>query len=466
MSSNINVSKSTLAIGIAAASLTVALHYHIKPSIVENTTLKTVYVADIQASNMEVVLSSEDQEKVSKLLGDKVIISIRDTPYEIYEVIYLEKDDVKIRYVNHDFKYSLIGDLFNAEGKNLSKHTKAYQEAQRTYKDILSGKRELPVAESVYTPPPAVATAPILRVPSPHPSYQHPAKPTSKPSKVFNQTSADSITQRINDNLKNTVIPEMMKGDSFEQKAAFLLSEQFNNPSSINTVESLRKEVAKLEAKNPSFAQGTPSSNHNYQQNSQSPQLPAQTNQKVMSKIGYDKTGNKLSEADKITQVKALTKALPMEYTVNYPAEGEEKLQLFIFSDPTCPYCTRFHHDIPKFQKAGITVRYLYYPRSGVKGTNYKAQKLVERMTDTWCSSNPAQAVDMMYDGLPVAEGRCDEIPEERKKMGNVVYQHYILGRFFNLRYTPSFFTNTGHTFFSEGYSNFNSFMFKLKFLK
>ncbi|WP_275287145.1 thioredoxin fold domain-containing protein [Halomonas elongata] len=48
---------------------------------------------------------------------------------------------------------------------------------------------------------------------------------------------------------------------------------------------------------------------------------------------------------------------------VTYPADGDVKGQMTVFTDISCPYCQRLHQDIPQLNAASITVHYLPYPR-------------------------------------------------------------------------------------------------------
>ncbi len=56
---------------------------------------------------------------------------------------------------------------------------------------------------------------------------------------------------------------------------------------------------------------------------------------------------------------------IPDEMTVVYPAIGEKKHQLTIFSDITCPVCAKNHTDYREFQEAGVTIRAALFPRKG-----------------------------------------------------------------------------------------------------
>ena len=51
-----------------------------------------------------------------------------------------------------------------------------------------------------------------------------------------------------------------------------------------------------------------------------------------------------------------------------FPANGEEKAVLNIFTDTSCPYCKQLHSEVRYLQQAGISVHYLPYPRGGNRG--------------------------------------------------------------------------------------------------
>ena len=63
-----------------------------------------------------------------------------------------------------------------------------------------------------------------------------------------------------------------------------------------------------------------------------------------------------------------LLESFPAEDMVVYPAEGDEKASLKVFTDTTCPFCRRLHQEVPELQAAGVAVRYLPFPRSGPDG--------------------------------------------------------------------------------------------------
>ncbi|KAA3620610.1 MAG: hypothetical protein DWQ08_15170 [Proteobacteria bacterium] len=72
------------------------------------------------------------------------------------------------------------------------------------------------------------------------------------------------------------------------------------------------------------------------------------------------------------------------EDKVIFPASGEEQAVLDVFTDTICPYCRRLHAEVPELQSAGVTVRYLPFPRSGPEGPGS------DEIRSVWCAEDPA----------------------------------------------------------------------------
>jgi thiol:disulfide interchange protein DsbC len=49
---------------------------------------------------------------------------------------------------------------------------------------------------------------------------------------------------------------------------------------------------------------------------------------------------------------------------------ADKRATIFVFSDITCPYCKHFHNDIANFQKSGIEIYYIPFPRKGLDDSN------------------------------------------------------------------------------------------------
>ena len=112
-----------------------------------------------------------------------------------------------------------------------------------------------------------------------------------------------------------------------------------------------------------------------------------------------------------------------------YPAAGEEKYQVTVFTDTDCGYCRKLHRQMAEYQDEGITVRYLAYPRAGVQS------KTGQEMAAIWCADDKKGAMDQAKAGQTITAARCDD---------HVIEQHYNLGREFGVSGTPAMVLKDG----------------------
>ncbi len=92
-----------------------------------------------------------------------------------------------------------------------------------------------------------------------------------------------------------------------------------------------------------------------------------------------------------------------------YPAKGKTRASIYVFTDSTCPYCQKFHHNIPEINKKGIEVRYLAWPRHA------KAKTILENV---WCSDDRQKAMDKAKNGeIPTAKS-CDNPVQAQSDLG------------------------------------------------
>ncbi len=139
-----------------------------------------------------------------------------------------------------------------------------------------------------------------------------------------------------------------------------------------------------------------------------------------------------LSEQARRGLVKKAIGEVPLKDMAIYPARGEKKAVLNVFTDTSCPYCKKLHEEVPDLQKAGIEVRYLPYPRGSSRGPGYQSLKQV------WCADDKARAMNiakgMESGSLPA--GDCAE--------ASMVDKGYELGNRVGVEGTPALFTESG----------------------
>ncbi len=145
-----------------------------------------------------------------------------------------------------------------------------------------------------------------------------------------------------------------------------------------------------------------------------------------------------LESGDNLTELainklrKELYNNLDVASMIIYPAIGKTKRSIVVFTDINCPFCEKMHEEIPKLNRAGIEVRYLAFPRTGVGRESYR------KAVSVWCAKDPAKAMDDAMLRNIFVDNRCDNNP---------VQEHLRLVEVFGIRGTPNIITDQGEMF-------------------
>lgn len=119
---------------------------------------------------------------------------------------------------------------------------------------------------------------------------------------------------------------------------------------------------------------------------------------------------------------------LDQSQMVVFPAKGEQRGLITVFTDIDCVYCRKLHKEVPELNEAGITVRYLGFPRAGVGSGSYYS------MVSVWCAENQQDAMTRAKQGESIEEKQC----------GNPVADQYRLGQKLGVQGTPAIFLQDG----------------------
>ena len=103
-----------------------------------------------------------------------------------------------------------------------------------------------------------------------------------------------------------------------------------------------------------------------------------------------------------------------------YPAK-DEKHVVTVFTDITCGYCRKMHEQMDSYNEKGITVRYLAYPRAGVKDRLGRYSQAFKDLRSIWCHEDPQQALTKAKSGSNVAARVCDKPIEDEFNFGRQV---------------------------------------------
>lgn len=140
------------------------------------------------------------------------------------------------------------------------------------------------------------------------------------------------------------------------------------------------------------------------------------------------RTRTNLSETSRTTARKVEMAAADSAQMVSFKAKGEEKHVLSVFTDVTCPFCSKLHKEVEALNDQGVTVQYMAYPRAGIGSGSYK------QMVSIWCADDQQDAMNKAKNGERVESKDCD----------NPVANHFALGQKVGVNGTPALVTDDG----------------------
>lgn len=141
-----------------------------------------------------------------------------------------------------------------------------------------------------------------------------------------------------------------------------------------------------------------------------------------------DNTIRNLSEVKREQSRVVKVNAIPAEEKIVFPAQGETKGKIAIFTDIDCGYCRKLHKEVPALNKMGIEVSYLAYPRAGINSESYK------KYVSVFCADDKLEALTKAKNGEAIAPKVC----------ANHVAEQFNLGREIGISGTPAIILDSG----------------------
>jgi len=108
----------------------------------------------------------------------------------------------------------------------------------------------------------------------------------------------------------------------------------------------------------------------------------------------------------------------------------DPKYTITVFTDIDCGYCRRLHSQIAEYNRLGIRVRYLFYPRSGPDTDSWHKAEAV------WCAANRNDALTRAKNGEDIKSPDCHA--------NSIVARDYELGHKLGVEGTPAIFIANG----------------------
>jgi thiol:disulfide interchange protein DsbC len=107
---------------------------------------------------------------------------------------------------------------------------------------------------------------------------------------------------------------------------------------------------------------------------------------------------------------------------------AEPVYDLTVFTDIDCGYCRKLHAQVDEYNKQGIAIHYMAFPRAGIVSRSF------EKAVAVWCADDQRTAMTEAKLGGEPDPDQCD----------NPVADHYQLGKDLGVTGTPALLTSNG----------------------
>ena len=138
-------------------------------------------------------------------------------------------------------------------------------------------------------------------------------------------------------------------------------------------------------------------------------------------------TRENLTQASEAVLRKDLLASVGPERRIAFPAANARHV-VTVFTDIDCGYCRKLHEQMADYNKLGISVEYLFYPRSGLSGESF------DKAVAVWCAPDRRKAMTAAKAGQTLPRLDCT----------NPVTRDYELGRLIGLDGTPAIYAADG----------------------
>lgn len=140
-----------------------------------------------------------------------------------------------------------------------------------------------------------------------------------------------------------------------------------------------------------------------------------------------------LASRDNLTMVsegalrRGMLDAVPRERRIIF-SPAKPKYRLTVFTDIDCGFCRKMHTQIAEYNKAGISIEYLFFPRAGENSDAWN------KAVSVWCAPNRQKAL---------TDAKADR-PVPKKTCSNPIAKDYALGRQVGVDGTPAIYGPDG----------------------
>jgi thiol:disulfide interchange protein DsbC len=135
----------------------------------------------------------------------------------------------------------------------------------------------------------------------------------------------------------------------------------------------------------------------------------------------YDLDARRDLSEDSLAKLRReLLKTIPVKDRIVF-APADPKYTVAVFTDVECGFCRKLHSQIADYNRQGIAVQYLAFPRMGLGSPDF------QKMVNVWCAPDRKQALTDAKNDRPVPLRNCK----------NPVTMEYDVGQRVGLAGTP-----------------------------
>ena len=124
---------------------------------------------------------------------------------------------------------------------------------------------------------------------------------------------------------------------------------------------------------------------------------------------------------------RALVAGIPRADRIVF-APANPRHTVTVFTDIECGYCRKLHQDIAEYNKRGIAIEYVAFPRMGLETEDYRT------MVSVWCSADRRKAITDAKEGKRIPSRTCP----------NPVAGQYAIGQRAGITGTPMILAEDG----------------------
>ena len=138
-------------------------------------------------------------------------------------------------------------------------------------------------------------------------------------------------------------------------------------------------------------------------------------------------TRTNLTEVSEAGERRIILAGVPAAQKISF-APAKRKYRITVFTDIDCGYCRKMHEHMAEYNKLGIAVDYLFFPRAGIGSESF------QKAVNVWCAPDRKVAMTSSKAGKTLPKKNCS----------NFVTVDYNLGQKIGVDGTPAVYAANG----------------------